>query len=113
VKRHTKRCRGVNERSSNVYVIENGTQRMHSMFWDECATCGTWLPLGPSDETPVAVEVRAAEIVADGGDCALMSFDEFGGWHCDWLTYPDSKSEWDAGDLARVIYDHDRDQGAP
>lgn len=43
------------------------------MCWNECAKCGEWLSLGPSNDSPpeVQLEMRAAEIAAGlevGGD---------------------------------------------
>ena len=37
---------------------------IHSMWYRPCLSCNAWLPLGHSDESRVAVEVRAAEIAA-------------------------------------------------
>lgn len=77
-----------------------------------CAYCHTVYPLGPSDETPVAVEIRAAELAEPG---ALLRNGHEGNGRCDvgdcWYSdhdeYPD---DWHAGYLARVIATHGEDQ---
>lgn len=51
------------------------------MHWIECATCGTWLPMGPSDEERVAIEVRAAAIAAHRtGDMGMAEAFGWEGW---------------------------------
>lgn len=113
--RHTRRCLGwtINARS----VL--GADRSYMMRWQTCASCGAWLSLGQSDESAVAVEVRAAEIaedhpvtcdhIDDGNDCPEC------GWNDYSLDIDIDGTERDgyfAGWLARAIYDHDRDQMA-
>ncbi len=49
-------------------ILDDGRR----MEYRACLFCGSRLPLGPSDETPVAIEVRAAELFA----CANHGADE-------------------------------------
>lgn len=113
--KHTKRCRG----GIAIRTRFLADARKY-LTWRECRSCGTWLPLGPSDEAPVAVEVRAAEIAdkATRRDPLMMSEytdgAEQAGWlvrACDSAKVPDQDGEH-AGYLARVIYDHDAEQMA-
>lgn len=80
-----------------------------------CQQCGQWLSLGPSRDDGefaefVAVEVRAAELVALGinseNSVRLACAHELCGWlderRC---TGPDV--DWHAGYLARAIVEHD------
>lgn len=86
--------------------------RHQDMRVNICQACDAWLPLGPSDETPVAVEIRAAELAEPG---ALLRNGHEGNGRCDvgddWYSdhdeYPD---DWHAGYLARVIATHGEDQ---
>ena len=82
-----------------------------------CRDCRAWLGVGESDEKPVAVEVRAAEIAiqrgADGDPVhrALADGAEYAGWldHAfDSNKAPDQDDEW-AGWLAREIATHHDD----
>jgi hypothetical protein len=101
--KHTKRCgtkRG--EHMKHVYVIDGGTQRRVTMLWDTCATCGAWLPLGPSAETPVAVEVRALEIFDSWPD-GDQTDGEDAGWRAH-MTGGDPDASMLAGWLAREIW---------
>ena len=84
-----------------------------------CLDCGTWLPLGPSDEEPVAAEIRAAELAARvteqraRGKSPFLSdigFDsaEIAGWiECQYDSekLPEQPGEH-AGYLARAIIEH-------
>ena len=56
--------------------------------------CGHWLPLGPANNEPEAVqiEIQAADLVARLGPHPLASFDYE--WH------------GEAGCLARIIHEH-------
>lgn len=88
--------------------------------WDEfgariCNHCGTWLPLGPSNDEPeaVRVEIRAAEIARclDEGGCEMSSL-ECCGFNDEWPTlrggghvHMDTASQR-AGYLAREIATH-------
>ena len=44
-----------------------------------CADCGAWLSIGDSNETPVSIEVRAAELYACANHCAEVQDDDC---HC-------------------------------
>ena len=60
-----------NIRSRTVVFFDrdgNATSRLIPVHI--CWECGAWLSLGPSDESKVALEVRAAEIAADWDDDA-------------------------------------------
>jgi hypothetical protein len=119
MKRHTKRCRGVMAGWLPVsYLGPDDSQSVLDMEVRCCRTCGTWLPLGQSDEGAVAIEVRAAEIaarvahpLAGEREPVEMSADETAGWFdaaADnrWNLTRDGEH---AGYLARVIYGHDRE----
>ena len=94
----------------------------HTLEFLQCCACWTWLPLGPSDETPVDVEVRAAEIavraVANQDEFSMRtSFHEDVGWfiRMNWVTYgdayardPENAGEH-AGYLAHAIANHDEE----
>lgn len=83
-----------------------------------CLDCGAWLSLGYSDETPVAVEVRAAEIAATYPTlhslrCAIERGEVDGAEYAGWIEHafdsakvPEQEGEW-AGYLARCIVEHD------
>lgn len=112
--KHTKRCRGHIVRSKPLPVT---THIVRLMLWSECATCGAWLPLGPSDETRVAVEVRAAAIAAGAvseTDWRTAHPYEWYGWleHKNGTEAGIDGDEYQTGYLARVIWVHDREQAA-
>jgi hypothetical protein len=124
--KHTKRCgtkRG--EHMKTVYVIDGGTQRCMTMLWDTCATCGVWLPIGSSDETEVAVEVRAARLAQEDG-WQEASTAEVHGWNDrldevvveaeggTWTADPrdEDEEDWHAGYFAHAIANHDDEQEA-
>lgn len=90
--------------------------------WEEfgariCNHCGEWLPLGHSDETPerVAVEIRAAALVADlpynphdnERTNAIMSSEERLGWSIAESSMCEHSKAWLAGYLARIIATHE------
>lgn len=113
--KHTKRCRGVSSGKRNMRVADPAPRDVW-LTWSQCLTCGAWLPLGPSDESPVSVEVRAATIAAHAVDKpgepgAWTSFHEDVGWFIASnkasRRSPIGSQEY-AGYLARIIFDHDR-----
>lgn len=109
---HTKRCRGSFRMVVGV-TCGDGTKLFRET--SECATCGTWLPLGPSDERPVAVEVRAAELADSYQHHETLdtyAASEWYGWLCasNGVEVGEFHDEHHAGYLARVIYDHDREE---
>lgn len=58
------RTRGcVHEHVVTKYDID-GLPDPLELSWRECLDCGTWLPMGPSNDSPeaVAIEIRAAEL---------------------------------------------------
>lgn len=91
--------------------------------WRECLDCGTWLPLGHSDENDerVRVEIRAAELAARSG---FGSFSNCGAGceRCGFVTHSHgvvgetphpqcNERQFHAGYLARQIATHtDGDQ---
>lgn len=90
------------------------------MQYQTCATCGSWLPLGPSRDDgefaeAVAIEVRAAEIMSDldsFGCNNMVPLDDCEG--CGWAEHrsggtPRSDRQF-AGYLARCIATHDSQQ---
>jgi hypothetical protein len=108
--KHTKRCgtkRG--EHMKHVVVTDGRGLRRVTMHWDTCATCGAWLPLGPSDETRVAVEVRAAELAVAWKPATVH--EEIG-----WLLVTTAAQQVPAnegqlaGYLAHAISNHDDEQ---
>jgi hypothetical protein len=102
--RHTKRCRGDIVRSKLVAVTTGICSHVRLMLWDTCATCGAWLPLGPSDETPVAIEVRALEIFDSWPD-GDQTDGEDAGWRAHMTGGdPDASPSMLAGWLAREIW---------
>ena len=78
----------------------------------KCITCKEAFSLGPANDSPEAlVELRAAEIVANGGPirtCRNSGHDDCE--ECGWDTWPwvepTTPSE-EAGWLARAIVEHD------
>lgn len=110
---HTSRCRGdafVNDRLDHEGQVIDRTTR-------QCLTCGTWLGMGPSDEEPVRVEVRAAEIAAgfadDSGDCSnieLLGTISPNACHADLIESDESlhvyRDQYWAGWLAAEIHHH-------
>lgn len=98
------------------YVISS--MRPGMMLWkfagDEnpqalwCRRCRSWLPLGHSDETPerVAIEIRAAALVAGFDDCVdEFTVREYHGWRkADQSIESDDLADDEApGYLAHVI----------
>jgi hypothetical protein len=78
----------------------------------QCMTCGEWLGMGESDETPVAAEVRAAEL----SDLASSHADsmESSGWGAwDYDSNPVADERWHTGWLGRVIFEHGRGRAFP
>jgi hypothetical protein len=92
-----------------------------------CRRCNTWLPLGESNDAPdeVAIEVRAAELVAHVkkplGSAFYPTDNEHAGWRDEQLQplhlsngfhYYEppafNEAEYLTGHLARCIHDHDR-----
>jgi hypothetical protein len=97
----------------HVHVNDSHGTRRVTMLWDTCATCGVWLPLGPSDETQVAVEVRAADLSNLARSYASTS--ESHGWalaqrDADLPAGLEEDPEYLAGYYARVIFEHDDEQ---
>jgi hypothetical protein len=79
-----------------------------------CSLCACYCALGPSDETPVAVEVRAAEIAVDAADRGETRWItchpyEWYGWleHKNGTAAGIDGDEFQTGYLARVIHEHD------
>lgn len=58
------KCRHTGTRETGRFVVMHDGSNDRVVDTDRCLDCGAWLSLGPSDEGPVAVEVRAAEIAA-------------------------------------------------
>lgn len=81
----------------------------------ECCDCHEHLPWGHSDEGPVRVEVRAAELVADGykrGTMVYVDESHCNHWYdddgpcCKCGFDGDVETVCQAGYLARCIVDH-------
>ena len=84
------------------------------MTWKTCATCGAWLPLGPSndDDERVKVEMRAARIGSEPpwGVVPDVTCDEIDGWRSfDHLSCDPNPGHY-AGYLARCIATHTEDK---
>lgn len=109
--KHTKRCWDIISHVSIINAVAvDGSPTIESLRWNSCATCGTWLPLGPSNDTPVAVEVRATELAANGG--RGMREPELFGWQsADLGIFPYPREE--AGYLAHVIAHHPESNDGP
>src|SRR5262249_16818444 len=119
--KHTKRCEF--SRTGRALMVHRKVPNLltgETLACDhlECATCGTWLPIGFSNETAVMIEVRAVEIWKYV-NFTVMDADRAAAWACDpaelngWLAhrnglFPGIDDEY-AGYLARVIWEHDGD----
>lgn len=94
------------------------TERGHEVFARHCATCDFRLSIGDSNDAPVAVEIRAAELAA-----TYRTADEFelgvqghGASVAEWNGYVDRETDADlprehepdkqAGWLAHAIHAH-------
>lgn len=87
------------------------------MLW--CYDCDECVPWGPANDADpnVAIEIRAAEIAADGGVYECHRMPDSGecaecGW-VDWILNveePNPGDAWHAGYLARAIVEHDKEQ---
>lgn len=112
--KHTKRCgNDVRQWFRIILVVENGRECERMAVSHHCGRCDTLLPLGPSDEAPVAVEIRAAEIAdweASDEPAGCMTEHESAGFNLLSFDGPDVSEAWNAGFLARAIYDHDGEQ---
>lgn len=107
------------ERRETLFAEVQGQRR--AFVVRACLECGAWLSLGHSDEAPVHVEVRAAEIAADLDDAdrlcdwtlsnesfvSLTAFDERRGWSIAETNMQEHTEAWHAGYLARCIVGHD------
>lgn len=76
---------------------------IYEVEYRECLDCGAWLPLGNSNETPVAIEVRAAELYACANHCAEVQDDDC---HCYRPSHllPDPHDEAEARRLYREMW---------
>jgi hypothetical protein len=92
-------------------MLESGALITAACEQLRCVDCGEMLSLGPANDAGCAVEIRAAEIAADGerGHCSddTMEWDcERCGW-LDWgVNNVPAGNRWHAGYLARVIAEH-------
>lgn len=121
--RHTNRCGpGATMQWRYIDAVADGHPVRACMEWLACSTCGTWLPLGQSDEAPVAVEVRAAELAGMTGperyaprfeNRRAIKRDEMRGWDAAMMLADyqhRDRRQYVAGHLARVIFDHNAEQ---
>lgn len=107
-----KRCKHKRARytGAHVYVEQTGPREPLVIGQCRCEACGEVVPLGPSDEEPVAVEVRAAKLAVQPAG-TYVSADAQSGWVCavndcdppPWPHCPDAWSGW----LAHEIKMHD------
>ncbi len=89
-----------------------------------CHRCRGYQPLGPSDETPVAIEVRATRLAQEDG-WQEANAAEVHGWNDrldemivdseggTWTAAPrdgDDEEDWHAGYFAHAIASHDDEQ---
>ena len=110
-----KRCKHpLRNRTTRRLVEESDVARWPDGFEiSRCWQCGAWLSLGPSNDSPEAVqiEIRAAEMAVGIGALALL---EACGWSA--ATWPapsdprdeDDRFSWHAGWLAREIVEGGR-----
>jgi hypothetical protein len=112
---HVRRC--------SRFIMEHGAALntgFLSMSWVACLNCGTWLPLGESNDAPdeVKVEMAAAAKVTGPGwmvDPHAESLAFAHGWNGHISSYAGEDALWMTDDyavgyLAHAIADHDHDR---
>lgn len=93
---------------SSVDILNEAEPRVSLLGQRRCMDCGEVVPYGPSNDEPeaVAIEVRAAQIIADG----FMLWTEALAFDCEDDAEPTGPREhhpsWHAGYLARCITNH-------
>jgi hypothetical protein len=118
--KHDDVCVSYSRGRQDTFKWVDGRPSMEFEYVKECRICndcGTWLSLGPSNDTPeVCVEIRAAQIVADRETngvesppitwCSIYEWFGFDDVN-DRGMYEQDKAAWHAGYLARCIATHD------